>query len=100
MAFLEAFKADFFRMTGMPMRVDARCLVQFCFRHNVRFMYWFRKYAETGSIFSRYQLYRYSRKYGLEFALNAKIGSGIYIGHPYNITVGDGGFHGVQCKYT
>lgn len=33
---------------------------------------------------------RYSRKYGLEFSTKSNIGKGLYLGHPYNITVGDG----------
>ncbi|MDD3415809.1 MAG: serine acetyltransferase [Lachnospiraceae bacterium] len=35
-------------------------------------------------------LYKYSRKYGLEISTNAEIGYGLYLGHPYNITVGGG----------
>ena len=31
-----------------------------------------------------------SRKYGLEISCNAKIGPGLYLGHPYNITVAEG----------
>ena len=34
--------------------------------------------------------FRYARKYGLEFSANVKIGKGFYLGHPYNITVGEG----------
>ena len=30
---------------------------------------------------------RYSRKFGLEFSPKAEIGKGLYLGHPYNITV-------------
>lgn len=40
------------------------------------------------TIFRKIILYRYSRKYGLEIASTAKIGNGLYLGHPYNITVG------------
>ena len=32
----------------------------------------------------------YSRKYGLEISPTAEIGRGLYLGHPYNITVGTG----------
>lgn len=35
------------------------------------------------------QCYRYSRKFGLEISYKAKIGEGLYLGHPYNITVGE-----------
>ena len=34
-------------------------------------------------------LYRISRKFGLEISPKAQTGKGLYLGHPYNITVGD-----------
>lgn len=40
-------------------------------------------------MFYRLILYRLSRKYGLEISPEAQIGEGIYLGHPYNITVGE-----------
>ena len=33
---------------------------------------------------------RNTRKYGLEISPRAQIGIGLYLGHPYNITVGEG----------
>lgn len=38
----------------------------------------------------RFRLYRFSRKFGLEISTSAKIGEGLYLGHPYNITVAGG----------
>ena len=35
-------------------------------------------------------LYRMSRKFGLEISTKATIGKGLYLGHPYNITVAEG----------
>ena len=55
--------------------------------HNIRFMYWWRK-AKNGSLIAKYKVFRYSRKYGLEISLSSDIDSGLYLGHPYNITIG------------
>ena len=40
------------------------------------------------SILKRVILYNYTKKFGLEVSPTAKIGEGLYLGHPYNITVG------------
>ena len=40
--------------------------------------------------FRKAVLYLYSRKYGLEISTRACIGRGLYLGHPYNITVSGG----------
>ena len=85
----EAFAADYFRMTGNQYRFSVKFLIDFIFRHNVRYMFWVRKYMESGSLFARCQLYRFSRKYGLEMSPQVKIGKGFNLGHPYNITIGD-----------
>ena len=70
-------------------------------RHNIRFVLYFRKYkmanTKLGKLFYRFMLYRMSRKYGLEFSTNAEIGGGIYLCHPYNITVGNGVVIGKNC---
>lgn len=42
------------------------------------------------NFFRRYILYRMSRKFGLEISTKATIGKGLYLGHPYNITVAEG----------
>ena len=64
-------------------------LADLLFRHNCRFMLWFRL-RDSGSIIGKIGCYRCSRKYGLEFSPNAMIEPGLFLGHPYNITVGDG----------
>lgn len=81
---------DYYRMTGERYKRGLKSFIRRCIHHNLQFVYYFRKYKTNKSIFSRYKLYRLSRKYGLEISPNAKIGVGLYIGHPYNITVGDG----------
>ena len=55
--------------------------------HNIQFMYWWRK-AKKGSLLAKYKVFRYSRKYGLEISLSSDIDIGLYLGHPYNITIG------------
>ena len=39
------------------------------------------------TLLRRYKLLRYGRKYGLEISAEASIGHGLYLGHPYGITV-------------
>ena len=59
------------------------------FRHNIRFMFWYRLY-QKGNLIGRIGCYRCSRKFGLEFSPDTKIAPGLYLSHPYNITVGEG----------
>jgi serine O-acetyltransferase len=49
-----------------------------------------RKVSEKGSPINRVRLYRLTKKYGLEISSLATIGKGLYLGHPYNITVASG----------
>lgn len=86
----QGYAADYYRMTGNVYKKGIRSVVARCFHHNLRFAFWYRKYQKTGSFLGRFILYRLSRKYGLEISPQAKIGSGLYLGHPYNITVGEG----------
>ena len=86
----QKFAGDYWRMAGRELDFSIFTVINFVFRHNIRYMYWFRKRNQTNSILARYACYRLSRKYGLEFSSRASIGKGLYLGHPYNITVGDG----------
>jgi serine O-acetyltransferase len=90
MIFSDAFKADYYRMTGDTFRVDLRLLKNILLRHNVRYAFWLRRHLAAKDLFSRVMLYRYSRKFGLECSPNVTIGKGLLLGHPYNITIGDG----------
>ncbi|MGN1418018.1 MAG: serine acetyltransferase [Acutalibacteraceae bacterium] len=85
---LTGYKADFYRMTGTEYRSGISSFVKRHLFHNLQFAFYFRKYQNRKSIFRRFQLYRLSHKYGLEISPDAKIGNGLYLGHPYNITVG------------
>lgn len=84
------FYSDYYRMTGEKYKFGIKSLIQILYSHQVRYMYWWRKANRKMNFFYRYKLYRYSRKYGLEIAASAEIGEGLYLGHPYNITVGGG----------
>ena len=84
------FLYDYYRMTGEKWHYRGRNFVNFFLSHQIRYMYWWRKANKKMTLFGRFILYRYSRKYGLEIASSAEIGEGLYLGHPYNITVGGG----------
>lgn len=85
---MNEFLCDYFRLNGKNDNVIYR-ITNMAFHHNLRFLFWLRK-AEKGDLVARIQCFRYSRKYGLEISPKAKIGMGLYLGHPYNITVGSG----------
>ena len=51
-------------------------------------MYLWRK--KNKNMIIKFKIYRLCRKYGIEISLDAGIGNGLYIGHPYNITIASG----------
>ena len=75
-------------MTGVKYRFGLKSVINILASHQIRYMYWWRKANRKYNIFYKLILYRYSRKYGLEISTAAHIGEGLYLGHPYNITVG------------
>ena len=84
---MNVFWDDDYYFTGKRKDSVLNFLKNIIFRHNLRFLYWLRK-AEKGSRLGKIFCYLYSRRYGLEVSPEAKIGRGLYLGHPYNITVG------------
>lgn len=84
------FKQDYYRMTGKPYRIGLRSFIQLLGSHQIRYMRIWRKANKKMTAFRRFQLKRYATKYGLEISPTARIGKGLYLGHPYNITVGVG----------
>lgn len=84
------FREDYYRMTGMVYKFGIRSIVQWFVSHQIRSVYWWRKAKKHQNIVNRLVLKRYARKYGLEISASADIGKGLYLGHPYNITVGNG----------
>lgn len=87
---MKSFYLDYYRMTGENYRFGIKSICILLYSHQIRYMYWWRKANRKMNLFYRYMLYRYSRKYGLEISSLADIGEGLYLGHPYNITVGSG----------
>ena len=79
---------DYYRMTGEVYKPGFKSFFRKCLFHNLKFAFFFRKYQEKSRWLYRLILYRLSRKYGLEISPNAQIGKGLYLGHPYNITIG------------
>lgn len=86
----DLYASDYYRMTGQPYHSGIKSFVRKCLFHNLRYMFWYRKYQVNRSWVARGVLYFLSRKYGLEISPKAAIGEGLYLGHPYNITVGEG----------
>lgn len=76
-------------MTGIKYRFGFNSILQYLFSHQIRYMRWWRKSEKhNNSILYKTILKQYSKKYGLEISPSATIGAGLYLGHPYNITVG------------
>ena len=86
----ELCKQDYYRMTGTEYRFGLKSMVQYLFSHQIRYMHWWRKASRRNNIFLRLILRKYAQKYGLEISPDANIGKGLYLGHPYNITVAGG----------
>lgn len=84
------FMSDFKRMMGYEYSFGMKCISQILMRHQIKYMYWWRKYETKKSIFSKLILYQHGKKYGLEISTDAEIGEELYLGHPYNITVAGG----------
>ena len=85
---INQFLLDYYRMTGTKYKFGIKSMVNILASHQIRYMYWWRKANQKQNIFYKLILYRYSRKYGLEISTTAHIDEGLYLGHPYNITVG------------
>lgn len=84
----QTFKADYKRMTNTDWSYHPRKIIELLVRHQIRYMYHYRKYQEHHSPFHRISMFLITRKFGLEISPDATIGKGLYIGHPYNITIG------------
>lgn len=86
---MDEYRSDYYRMTGRQYTPSIKSFLQRHMSHNLQFAYYFRRYKEHPTLFLRLMLYRLSRKYGLEISPKAQIGEGMYLGHPYNITIGE-----------
>lgn len=83
----ENFQYDYYRMTGNKYIKGPKNFISIYFNHRLRYMLLWRKFEKKPTFLTKLKLYRLTRKYGLEISTSAKIGKGLYLGHPYNITV-------------
>lgn len=81
---------DYYRMSGSAYRFGIKSFIRILFSHQIRYMILWRKANKHITLYRKYRLLRYGRKYGLEISVNSNIGKGLYLGHPYNITVAGG----------
>lgn len=84
----ESNRVDYRRMTGNEYSFGVKSIITLLTQPQIRYMRWWRGYKYKRSIVKRLFLLRYAHKYGLEISCDASIGKGLYLGHPYNITVG------------
>lgn len=94
---MKEFLYDFYRNTGKKLSFPF-FLLHYFFSHQVRFMFVWRKANNKMTLMRRFRLWRFSRKYGLEISTKAIIGKGLYLGHPYNITVNGQAQIGDNCN--
>lgn len=83
----ELLKSDLFRQAG---NVSIQNFILFFIKnHGYRFLVYFRL-VQSGSLLLkvfRIPLYLTKLKYGIEISLSAKIGAGLNLQHPFNITL-------------
>lgn len=84
------FLMDYYRMTGTKYKFGIKSAVCCICSHQIRYMKWWRRAKKSRNQIYRVILKKYAMKYGLEISITAEIGKGLYLGHPYNITVGGG----------
>ena len=82
------FKTDYYSMMNKEFTLGIDSFVRMCVYHHLRYMWYWRSYERKKSLLKRLIILKYSHKYGLEISPEAKIGEHLYLGHPYNITVG------------
>lgn len=87
----KAWYADYYRTTDDYNFVLSHFIRDYLSQHRLRYMIYFRHAQSTNNKFVKlyfdWQLFRMSRKYGIEIKSNTKIGKGFCMTHPYNITI-------------
>ncbi len=66
-----------------------------------KFQYYFRKAQESSGVLHRIYRFlynKYAKKNGIEIPVQTKIGYGLYIGHPYCITINPKAVIGNNCN--
>lgn len=80
MHFIQLYKKDIFRYGGGNL-----------FLHHFRFLAWFRLSQTTNNriikSLCKFRLKLFSEHYGLEIKPGTRIGPGLYLGHPFMITI-------------
>lgn len=51
------FEADYRRMAGIKYKGTIRDLFRIILQHNIRYMWWYRKYEQRPSLFHKYKLH-------------------------------------------
>ena len=84
------FKKDYKCMMGREFNFSLKTFFNMLIYHHLKYMYIYRRYEKKPNLIRRVILYHFTKKYGLEISVDAKIGESFYIGHPYNISIGLG----------
>lgn len=89
------FKSDFYRMTGKEADNIAFFLFHYFGEFRIRYVYylrWLQSHSKKNILYPLFYALKIflGRKHGLEISHCTTIGPGLYLGHPYNITVGGG----------
>lgn len=90
------FKSDFYRMTGKKSKNIFYILYHFLGEFRIRYVFylrWLQSHTKKNVFYPMFYALKIlsGRRHGLEISHLATIGPGLYLGHPYNITVGGGG---------
>ncbi len=95
------FSDDYFRMTGHRWERENlfRKITRLLNSHALRYLRAYRmvRQGKDPLGFYRFTLNRLEKKYGLELG-SASIGKGLYLGHPYNISVCESAVIGENCN--
>ena len=81
---------DYIRQTDDNEFILYNFIKDFIFHQGFRYMYYFRKAQKHHGFlkyYYEYRLFRIGRKYGIEIKPSTKIGLGLRMIHPYNITI-------------
>ena len=95
------FSDDYFRMLGRDWKKEKlhRRFLSLMTNHALRYLYHYRKMQEGKDPLKYHRLVRRAlrQKYGLELD-SFRIGRGLYLGHPYNISVSEYAEIGDNCN--
>lgn len=89
-----AWYKDYYRFTDDDEFEVVHFIRDYVTNQGVRFIYYLRKaqFAKNpiSKVYYEFKLYRLKRKFGLEINTKTKIGEGLLLSYPYNITVNSG----------